>query len=109
MQLAHLWCNCVATAQSSVIHCFDTSRIAPAALFLYRLESMVDIHCHILPGLDDGAKTMEVSVQMAESAIADGITHVIGTPHSNAEYVFRPDLILERRNELQARVEGRLQ
>lgn len=70
---------------------------------------MVDIHCHILPGLDDGAKTMEVSVQMAESAIADGITHVIGTPHSNAEYAFRPELILERRNELQALVKGRLE
>jgi protein-tyrosine phosphatase len=70
---------------------------------------MVDIHCHILPGLDDGAKTMEDSVQMAETAIAEGITHVIGTPHSNAEYAFRPDLIRERRNELQALIEGRLQ
>lgn len=70
---------------------------------------MVDIHCHILPGLDDGAKTMEIAVEMAESAIADGITHVIGTPHSNAEYTFNPELVRERRNELQARVEGRLQ
>jgi protein-tyrosine phosphatase len=69
---------------------------------------MVDIHCHILPGLDDGAKTMDESVQMAEIAISEGITHVIATPHSNAEYAFRPDLVRELRNELQARVEGRL-
>lgn len=69
---------------------------------------MVDIHCHILPGIDDGATSMEISVQMAEIAIADGITHVIATPHSNAEFTFRPELILELRNELQAKVAGRL-
>jgi len=33
---------------------------------------MVDVHCHILPGLDDGPKTMEESVEMANAAIADG-------------------------------------
>jgi protein-tyrosine phosphatase len=70
---------------------------------------MVDIHCHILPGIDDGAKSMEISIQMAEIAIADGITHVIATPHSNAEYTFRPELVLQLRNELQSKVEGRLQ
>src|SRR5580658_4516007 len=69
---------------------------------------MVDIHCHILHGLDDGAKTFDESVAMAEMAIADGITHVIATPHSNAEYAFQPDLVRERRDALQARVEGRL-
>jgi protein-tyrosine phosphatase len=70
---------------------------------------MVDIHCHILYGLDDGAKTLEDSVQMAEAAIADGITHVIGTPHSNAEFTYRPELVRERRDEIQARVQGKLQ
>jgi protein-tyrosine phosphatase len=99
----------VAKLDLRAVNRLNANGIAPAALFLYRLESMVDIHCHILPGLDDGAKTMDVSVQMAESAISEGITHVIGTPHSNAEYEFRPELILERRNELQALVEGRLQ
>jgi protein-tyrosine phosphatase len=69
---------------------------------------MVDIHCHILPGMDDGAETLEESVQMAEMAIEDGITHVVGTPHANAEYTFRPDLIRQRRDELQQRVGNRL-
>ena len=69
---------------------------------------MVDIHCHILPGMDDGADTMETSIQMAEMAIADGITHVVGTPHSNAEYKFDPELIRQRRDELQAAVGDRL-
>lgn len=69
---------------------------------------MVDIHCHILPGMDDGAETIEQSVEMAEMAIADGITHVVATPHANAEYRYDPDLIRRRRDELQGRVGDRL-
>lgn len=49
---------------------------------------MVDVHCHILSGMDDGAKSFEDSLAMAEAAIADGITHVVATPHSNSEYRF---------------------
>ncbi len=69
---------------------------------------MVDIHCHILPGLDDGADTLETSIQMAESAIADGITHVVGTPHANSHYKFDPEIIRQRRDELQTAVGDRL-
>lgn len=49
---------------------------------------MVDLHCHILHGLDDGAKTVEDSLAMAEEAIADGITHAVATPHANSDYSF---------------------
>jgi protein-tyrosine phosphatase len=49
---------------------------------------MVDIHCHILPGLDDGAKSLEEALEMAEMAIPDGIEYVVGTPHANDEYPF---------------------
>ena len=69
---------------------------------------MVDIHCHILPALDDGAKSLEESLQMAEMAIADGITHVVATPHANSEFRFDFNLVRERRNELQARLGDRL-
>jgi protein-tyrosine phosphatase len=69
---------------------------------------MVDIHCHILPGLDDGADTLETSIQMAEMAIAEGVTHVVGTPHANSHYKFDPELIRLRRDELQSAVGGRL-
>src|SRR5712692_1451859 len=65
---------------------------------------MVDLHCHILPGLDDGPATMEVSIAMAESAIADGITHVVAAPHSNIEYFFDFAQVRELRAELQAKV-----
>ena len=69
---------------------------------------MVDIHCHILPGLDDGADTLETSIQMAEMAIADGVTHVVGTPHANLQYEFDPELIRQRKDELQSAVGDRL-
>jgi protein-tyrosine phosphatase len=42
---------------------------------------MIDLHCHILPGLDDGPATIEESLAMAEIAVADGITKIIATPH----------------------------
>lgn len=69
---------------------------------------MVDIHCHILPALDDGAKSLEEAVQMGEMAIEDGITHVVATPHANGEFGFDADLVRERQNELQARLGSRL-
>jgi len=49
---------------------------------------MVDLHCHILPGLDDGPATMEESMGMAESAIADGITHLVATPQLQQQILF---------------------
>src|SRR5690348_3647392 len=69
---------------------------------------MVDIHCHLLPGIDDGAASLEISLQMAEMAVADGITHVISTPHASSEYPFDADLIRARRDELQSRIGDRL-
>ncbi|WP_205600777.1 CpsB/CapC family capsule biosynthesis tyrosine phosphatase [Gracilibacillus sp. YIM 98692] len=42
---------------------------------------MIDIHCHILPNVDDGAKHMEGSVQMAKFAVSQGITTIVATPH----------------------------
>src|SRR5260370_12515712 len=69
---------------------------------------MVDLHCHILPGLDDGPATMEESRTMAECAIADGITHVVATPHSNNEYLFDFPHVCHLRDELQAKIGERL-
>lgn len=42
---------------------------------------MVDIHCHILPGLDDGAGDLAESVAMARQAAASGVTDLVATPH----------------------------
>ncbi len=47
---------------------------------------MVDIHSHILPEVDDGSKSWEISVAMCRMAAADGITHQVATPHANDTY-----------------------
>lgn len=44
---------------------------------------MIDIHCHILPGLDDGSDNIEESVRMARLAVDGGTRAIIATPHSN--------------------------
>lgn len=69
---------------------------------------MVDVHCHILPGLDDGPDAIEESLAMAESAIADGITHVVATPHASSEYAFDYRRVQHLRDRLQAEVGERL-
>jgi protein-tyrosine phosphatase len=69
---------------------------------------MVDLHCHILPGLDDGPDTMEVSLAMAETAIADGITHVVATPHSSDKYLFDFARVRQLRDALRAKIGDRL-
>ena len=47
---------------------------------------MVDIHSHILPEVDDGSKSWEMSVAMCRMAAADGITRQVATPHANDRY-----------------------
>lgn len=42
---------------------------------------MIDLHSHILFGLDDGASELDISIEMARIAVADGITHMACTPH----------------------------
>ncbi|WP_394701596.1 CpsB/CapC family capsule biosynthesis tyrosine phosphatase [uncultured Enterococcus sp.] len=44
---------------------------------------MIDLHCHILPNVDDGAQSVEDAIAMAETAVAQGIEHILCTPHHN--------------------------
>src|SRR5260370_19208429 len=54
---------------------------------------MIDIHHDLLWGLDDGSTSVETSVEMARMAVADGITHVVCTPHSNGQYTYDPMVV----------------
>jgi protein-tyrosine phosphatase len=47
---------------------------------------MIDIHCHIIPGVDDGPQEMRETIEMARQAAADGITDIVATPHVNGSY-----------------------
>ncbi|KRN94735.1 tyrosine-protein phosphatase [Pediococcus stilesii] len=42
---------------------------------------LIDLHCHILPGVDDGAKDLPMALDMAREAVKQGITHILLTPH----------------------------
>ncbi len=42
---------------------------------------MIDLHCHLLPGIDDGPATLDAALDLARIAVADGITHAVMTPH----------------------------
>jgi len=56
---------------------------------------MIDIHCHILPGLDDGPPTLETSLEMCRIAAADGIRSIVATPHMlNGMYAVTAEQVL---------------
>lgn len=69
---------------------------------------MIDIHHHLLFDTDDGPKDLDSSVAQAEAALADGITHIVCTPHANDTYEFHPERNEERLAAIRERVDGRL-
>lgn len=69
----------------------------------------IDIHCHILPGMDDGAESMEQSLEMLKIAQEDGITEIIATPHfHHRRGLAKPEVIRKKVQELNvvAKTEG---
>jgi protein-tyrosine phosphatase len=44
-------------------------------------HALIDLHCHLLPGIDDGPPEMDMSVAMARLAVADGVKTMVCTPH----------------------------
>ncbi len=69
---------------------------------------MVDIHCHILPGIDDGPQSWELTAEMCRIAALDGITHIVATPHCNHEFTYDRDRYTEMLGELSDSAEGKL-
>jgi protein-tyrosine phosphatase len=57
---------------------------------------VIDIHSHILPEVDDGPKSWDVSVEMCRIAAADGITHMVATPHCDDRYPYDRDHLAHR-------------
>ena len=47
---------------------------------------MIDIHSHILPGIDDGARSLDIALEMAQQAVDCGVSHMVCTPHIHKGY-----------------------
>ncbi|GAB6537237.1 tyrosine-protein phosphatase [Bacillus cereus] len=66
---------------------------------------MIDLHCHILPKLDDGAKSLEDSIVMAKEACKEGIHTIVATPHhQNGVYINQAEDILHQVKQLNDRL-----
>lgn len=70
---------------------------------------MIDLHCHILPGIDDGPNDLEGSLELARRAVSEGIATVTATPHVNSRFQLLaeelealPDRVAEVNRELSA-------
>lgn len=66
---------------------------------------MIDIHCHILPGLDDGAADTDEALLMARLACQGGTTTLLATPHVNASCPIAPSRILDSTARLRRQID----
>jgi protein-tyrosine phosphatase len=69
---------------------------------------LIDIHSHVLFGLDDGARTLEDSVAMVRMAAEHGTTDLVATPHASPDYSFDPARIADRLAQVEAACGGLL-
>ena len=70
---------------------------------------MVDIHSHILYGLDDGPKSVDISRAMLDLAVASGTSVLVATPHSDLRYSYNRSTVEAKLDELRTLTGGRIE
>jgi protein-tyrosine phosphatase len=68
------------------------------------LGDVIDLHCHVLPGIDDGPRTLEGSLELARAASAAGIDTLVATPHVSSHYPNDAATIARAREQLVERL-----
>ena len=63
---------------------------------------MIDLHCHLVPGIDDGAPDVEASLAMARVGVEGGVEAIVATPHVSGTYPNDPSTFAERVAQVQA-------
>lgn len=70
---------------------------------------MVDIHSHVLPGVDDGARTIDDSIAMLTAAADAGTTDIVATSHANTEYTWKLEVVEAKIKEVRQAIGNRIQ
>jgi protein-tyrosine phosphatase len=65
---------------------------------------VIDIHCHILPEVDDGPKSWETAETMCRMSAQDGIEHIVATPHANDRYYYDRPYLSDLLSRLQEKI-----
>src|SRR3981189_2623924 len=76
----------------------------------FQVKTMsIDIHCHLLPEVDDGPKSWDIAVEMCRMAAADGITHAVATPHANDRYAYDREYLSGLLGQLREKIEEKIE